>query len=162
MTEDGNPDDAALVRALALKQADAWRALVELDEDFRARPHADDDCVWPERPGQMPYPDYGSRVQAAWRLLEEVGAVTPVYAWMRQQRPALDAEGKVSTADAVRLATTIIRSERFGDGNIGAAVNAGVLQAVVAALAAWYRDRHQKGYSGVLPVPVALVSCRAG
>jgi Family of unknown function (DUF6508) len=44
-------------------------------------------------------------------------------------------------ADAVRLATTIIRSERFGDGNIGAAVNTGALQAVVAALAAWYRDR---------------------
>jgi len=44
-------------------------------------------------------------------------------------------------ADAVRLATTIIRSERFGDGNIGAAVNTGALQAVVAALAAWYRNR---------------------
>jgi hypothetical protein len=64
MADDGNPGDAALVRALAPKQADAWRALVELDEDFRARPHADDDCVWPERPGQMPYPEYGSRVQA--------------------------------------------------------------------------------------------------
>jgi hypothetical protein len=60
---------------------------------------------------------------------------------MQQQPPALDAEGKVKAADAVRLATTIIRSERFGDGNIGAAVNSGVLQAVVAALAAWYRDR---------------------
>jgi hypothetical protein len=34
-----------------------------------------------------------------------------------------------------------VTSERFGDGNIGAAVNTGVLQAVVAALAAWYRDR---------------------
>jgi hypothetical protein len=141
MTDDGNPDDATLVRALTPKQTDAWRALVELDEDFRARPHADDDCVWSERPGQMPYPDYGSRVQAAWKLLEEVGAVTPAYPWMRQRPPALDAEGKVSAADAVRLATTIIRSERFGDGNIGAAVSTGVLQAVVAALAAWCRDR---------------------
>lgn len=60
---------------------------------------------------------------------------------MQQQPPALDGEGKVSAADAVRLATTIIRSERFGDRNIGVAVNTGVLQAVVAALAAWYRDR---------------------
>jgi hypothetical protein len=89
----------------------------------------------------MPYPDYGSRVQAAWNLLQQVGAVTPVYHWMQQQPPALDAEGKVSAADAVRLATTIIRSERFADGNIGAAVNTGVLQAVVAGLAAWCRDR---------------------
>jgi hypothetical protein len=141
MTDDGNPDDAMLVVVLDPKQADAWRALVELDEDFRARPHAGDDCVWPERPGQMPYPDYSARVQAASRLLQQVGAVTPVYHWMQQQPPVLDAEGKVSTADAVRLATTIIRSERFGDGNIGAAVSTGVLQAVVAALAAWYRDR---------------------
>lgn len=89
----------------------------------------------------MPYPDYSARVQAARKLLQEVGAVTSVYHWMQQQPPALDAEGKVSAADAVRLATTIIRSEWFGDGNIGAAVNTGVLQAVVAALAAWYRDR---------------------
>ena len=103
--------------------------------------HADDDCAWPERPGQLPYPDDGARVQAARNLLQAVGAVTPVYHWMQQQPPALDAAGKVSAADAVRLATTVIRSERFGDGNIGAAMNTGVLQAVVAALAAWYRDR---------------------
>ena len=141
MTDDANPDDATLITALDLKQADAWRALAELDADFLARPHADDDCLWPQRPGQVPYPDYGARVQAARDLLEEVGAVTPAYPWMQQRPPALDAEGKVSTADAVRLATTIIRSERFGDGNIGAAVESGALQAVVAALAAWYRDR---------------------
>ena len=141
MTDDGNPDDATLVMALDPKQAGAWHALVELDEGFRARPHADNDCVWPERSGQVPYPDYSARVRAAWKLLQEVGAVTAVYQWMQQQPPALDAKGKVSAADAVRLATTIIRSERFGDGNIGAAVNSGVLQAVVAALAAWYRDR---------------------
>ena len=33
MTDDGNPDDATLVMALDPKQTDAWRALVELDED---------------------------------------------------------------------------------------------------------------------------------
>jgi hypothetical protein len=38
--------------ALDPGQSDAWCALVELDEDFRARPRADDDCVWPECPGQ--------------------------------------------------------------------------------------------------------------
>jgi Family of unknown function (DUF6508) len=141
MSDDGNPDDATLVMALDLKQTDAWRALVALDEDFRVRPHADDDCVWPERPGHMPYPDYGPRVQAAWTLLGEVGAVTPSYHWMQQERPVPDHEGKVSAADAVRLATTIIRSERFGDGNIGAAVDTGVLQAVITALATWYRER---------------------
>lgn len=141
MTDDGNPDDATLLMALDLEQTDAWRALVVLDDDFRGRPHADDDCVWPERPGQAPYPDYSSRVQEASKLLAEVGAVTPLYHWMQQQPPAFDRERSLSAADAVRLATTIIRSERFGDGNIGAAADAGVLQAVIAALATWYRDR---------------------
>jgi hypothetical protein len=58
VTAAGNPDDAVLVMALDPMQAGAWRALVELDEDFRVRPRAGDDCVWPGRPGQMPYPDY--------------------------------------------------------------------------------------------------------
>lgn len=140
MTGECNPDDVTLVTALDTERTDAWRAILELDEDFRARPHAQDDCVWPERPGQMPYPEYSPRVQAACRLLAEVGAVTPIYNWTQQQPPALGPEGKVSTADAVRLATTIIRSERFGGGNIGEGVETGVLQALVAALAAWYRD----------------------
>ena len=64
---------------------------------------------------QTPYPDYSARVQAAWELLQEGGAVTPMYHW-KQEQPALDVEGKVSAADAVRLATTVIRSERFGTG----------------------------------------------
>jgi hypothetical protein len=34
----------------------------------------------------------------------------------------------------------LIRSERFGDGNIEQALNAGVLQAVIAALVAWKAD----------------------
>ena len=141
MADDGNPDDAALVAALDTKRTNAWRAILELDEDFRARPHAQDDCVWSERPGQVPYPDYSARVQAACRLLAEVGAIAPIYNWTQQQPPSLGPEGKVSAADAIRIATTIIRSERFSDGNIGEAVDAGVLQALVAALATWYRGR---------------------
>jgi hypothetical protein len=144
MSTDGNPDDATLLLALDTSQADAWRALSELAEDFRIRLHADDDCVWPERAtGQMPYPEYGSRVLNAWELLEEVGAVTSAYHWMEHRPPALDPEGKVSVADAVRLATAIIRSERFGDGNIGAALDQGTFQAAIAALAGWYRNRRE-------------------
>jgi hypothetical protein len=105
--------------ALDPKQADAWRARVELA-----------DAV-----SRLQRTSPGSVGAAARRR-----AVTPMYHWMQEQS-ALDVEGKVSAADAVRLATTVIRSERFGDGNVGAAVNTGVLQAVVAALAAWYLDR---------------------
>jgi hypothetical protein len=129
------PDDGVLLEVLDLRRVDAWRSLTELDEEFRARPHADDDCVWGER-----YSEYGARIESARRLLTEVGAVTPAYPWMRCRPPALGADGRMGAADAVRLATRVVRSERFGDGNIADAVHGGVLQAVVAALVAWYRE----------------------
>ena len=136
MTPDGNPDDATLLAALDTGRAASWRELARFDEEFRRRPQADDDCVWREH-----YPEYGARIETVCRLLAEVGAVTPAYHWVRQKPPALGTDGKVGPGDAVRLATTIIRAERFGDGNIERAVKEGVLQAVIAALVAWYRDR---------------------
>lgn len=135
MTEDGNPDDATLLANLDTTQTEAWRALIELHQDFRDQPHADDDCVW------SAVPNYGTRVQAACRRLYEIGAVTPVYHWTRHKAPSLGPGGQVNPADAVRLATTIIRSERFGYGCIEVAVNTGGLQAVVAALSAWYQGQ---------------------
>ncbi len=138
MTEDGDPDDATLLAALDTKQTEAWHALMELDQDFRHQPHADDDCVWSSH-----YPQYGARIEAACRRLAEVGAVTPMYHWMRRNPPSPAADGRVSPADAIRLATTIIRSERFGDGQIQAAVDAGVLQAVVASLTSWHQAQRK-------------------
>ena len=148
MPEDGDPDDATLLAALHTERDDVWRALIELDEDFRERPQLDDDCV------RLPhYPEYGARIQAACRLLGEVGAVTPAYQWMRQDPPALGADGKLDPADAVRLATRVVRSERFGDGNIEAAVNTGILQAVIAALVTWRRTQAGNGDSGSTATP---------
>lgn len=139
MIDDDAPDDGALLGALDTQRVDAWRSLLDLDEDFRERPHAEDDCVW-----SGGYPEYGARIETTRRVLAEVGAVTPEYDWRQLEPPALGADGKVSPADAVRLATTVVRSERFGDGNIAQAVNAGVLQAVVAALADWYHANGQR------------------
>lgn len=140
MTEGGDPGDTVLLAALDTTQAEAWRALIRLDQAFQDQPHADDDCVW------LPhFPQYGARVEAACRRLAEVGAVTPLYQWTRRKPPSPGADGRVSPADAIRLATTIVRSERFGDGQIEAAVNAGVLQAVVASLASWYQEQHADG-----------------
>lgn len=134
MLGDADPDDAALLAQLHTERDEEWRALAALDEDFRVRPQTEDDCVW-----SSGFPQYSARIEEACRLLSEVGAVTPAYPWMRQDPP--DADGKLTPADAVRLATRIVRSERFGDGNIAAAVKAGALQAVVAALVAWHRSR---------------------
>ncbi|MBR7829472.1 hypothetical protein KDK95_24415 [Actinospica sp. MGRD01-02] len=136
--EGSDPDDATLLAALDLVQAEAWHALAGLAESFRLQPHLDDDCVW-----SGGYPQYGARVDAACRRLSEVGAVTPLYPWMRAERPSLGADGQLSPADAVRLATTIIRGERFGDGMIASALDEGILQAVIASLASWYDDRHE-------------------
>jgi len=43
-------------------------------------------------------------------------------------------------ADAVRLATAIIRGERFGDGTIAEAIADGTLSAVLARLRHWYEE----------------------
>ena len=136
MAQEGDPDDATLLAALNTDRTDAWHALAQLDQDFRERPHADDDCIWAPH-----YPQYGARVETACRLLGELGAVTPLYHWNKRKPPVLVDDGTLRPADAMRLATTIVRSERFGDGNIEAAVNAGELQAVIAALAAWRREQ---------------------
>jgi Family of unknown function (DUF6508) len=139
MADDGNPDDATLLTTLDITRTEAWHALIELDQDFRDHPHLDDDCVW------SAVPNYGARVEAACRRLYEVGAVTPTYHWTRHRPPLLGADGQVNPADAVRLATTIIRSERFGYGRIEVAMKAGRLQAVVASLSSWYRGQRDTG-----------------
>jgi hypothetical protein len=135
MIEDGNPDDTTLLAKLNTTQTEAWQALIELDQDFRDQPHADDDCVW------SAVPNYGARVQAACRRLYEVGAVAFAYNWPGHKAPSVGADGEMNPADAVRLATTIIRSERFGYGQIEVAMKTGRLQAVVAALSSWYQGQ---------------------
>lgn len=47
----------------------------------------------------------------------------------------------MTPANAVRLATAIVRGERFCYGNMKQALDEGMLQAVIASLADWYRDR---------------------
>jgi hypothetical protein len=136
MFRHGNPSDAELIAALDAERTDSWHTLLRLDEDFRQRPHADDDCVWLPQ-----YPEYGARVDEACRVLVEINAVSPKYPWARLEPLTFDTEAKLTPADAIRLATAIVRGERFCYGNIEQALNEGMLQAVVAALADWYRDR---------------------
>lgn len=136
MFRRGNPSNAKLLASLDVERSDSWRALLRLDEDFRQRPQADDDCVW------LPhYPQYGARVDEACRVLVQVRAVSPKYAWTRFGPLAYDEDVKLTPADAIRLATAIVRGERFCYGNIKAAMDEGMLQAVIGSLADWYRDR---------------------
>ncbi|WP_231949920.1 DUF6508 domain-containing protein [Alloactinosynnema sp. L-07] len=91
---------------------------------------------------QMPYPIYSPAVNALTGRLSEVGAVV-VYDWMHW--PPIDAAtlDKAPVATAARLATKIIRGERFCDGTIDHAMNDGSLQAIVARLRKWYETERQ-------------------
>ena len=85
---------------------------------------------------------YSRRVDQARAALCEVRAVTSAYPWMQHQQPTVPDDGSpLLPADAVRLATRIVRGERFCEGTIGQAVKSGALQAVLASLATWYAAR---------------------
>lgn len=143
-------DDSMLVDQLRTTpdRAEAWARLLAVADEFAARPHAENDCRW-NQPEERPdgvivvgFPVYGERVERACGLLYEVGAVTPAYEWMRHTPPELPEDGApLAPADAIRLATATLRSERFGDGMIAKALEDGTFQAVLASLAAWYRSR---------------------
>lgn len=148
MNETGDPDDATLLARLDIsgERADAWGRLLAVADEFAVLPHAEGDYGWtPGRPRTdglvgLGYPAYADRVERARFSLSEVGAVTPAYHWMKRRPPTVPDDGSpLSPADAVRLATTTVRGERFCDGAIGQAVEDGTLQAILASLAAWYR-----------------------
>ncbi|WP_031508842.1 DUF6508 domain-containing protein [Streptomyces megasporus] len=150
MSDNGDPDDAALLACLdtSPERSDAWERLSAVADEFAARPHDEDDVRWkpPMRREDgvltFGYPIYGERVERACHALSEVGAVTPAYHWTDRRPPDVPDDGTpLSPADAIRLATTIVRGERFGDGHIAQAVERGTLQAILASLAAWRRER---------------------
>ena len=145
--DEGDPDDSSLLTGLHVT-ADAWHDLLLLADDFAARPHAEDDCRWdPSTPEQneiaaLGYPTYGERVQRACEALYKVGAVTPTYHWMNRPAQVMPSDGTaLRPADAIRVATAVVRGERFCDGTIGQALEKGALQNVLTSLATWYRSR---------------------
>ena len=80
------------------------------------------------------YPTYTPEVEHLLGLVRAAGFVIP-FDWMGwdgvgryEGGSGLDA---ASPLDAVRLITAILRSERFGDGNIESALKRGTLQAAV-------------------------------
>jgi uncharacterized protein DUF6508 len=87
------------------------------------------------------YPIYDGPVGQARNVLVMVGAVTPLYDWMNNGRPALSADGTPAPSDAIRAATAVIRGERFTDGVLAGAAEDGTPHAVPVALVDWYDDR---------------------
>lgn len=125
MTDDGDPDDATLLAGLDVT-AQAWSDLLRLADDTAALISTAD----------------SSEVDLACRALYAVGAVSPAYDWMHLPAVAAPPQGTdLSPADAVRVATRVIRGERFCEGTIGQASKDGLFQSVLRALATWYRSR---------------------
>ena len=96
-----------------------------------------------ERPVfSMPYAVYDEVIDRARAALGGVGAVQ-VFDWMswpdleRYARGGDELDG-ATAADAVRLATAAIRSDRFNEGSFGAAVENGAVTAIIRRLLRWY------------------------
>lgn len=91
---------------------------------------------------QVPYPVYTESVERLREAVGRLGLFVP-FDWMNWDglRGYRDDPRTLATApvgDAVRLITAIQRSERFGDGNIEGALEAGILQAAVERLRRWH------------------------
>jgi hypothetical protein len=97
----------------------------------------------PGRPLPMPYPTYHAVVERILELLEEIGAVQPILdwpTWYERHQPSLPEQvAELSAADAVRLTTAIVRSERFADGVVATAIDQGVFGALLHRLLHWHR-----------------------
>jgi hypothetical protein len=100
-----------------------------------------------ERPVfQMPYAIYSDAAQSVLRGLSGIGAVVP-FSWPDWDGLERYAGGRgldaAPVADAVRMATAVIRSDRFSEGSIGGALEDGTLLAVLRRLRHWYD--HEQG-----------------
>lgn len=148
-----DPGDDALLAQLATDppRAEAWRRLALLAEDFASSPQVAGDMWARQGPSRSDGAlvnygfAYSRRVDQARAALCEVRAVTSAYPWMQHRPPTVPDDGSLlPPADAVRLATGIVRGERFSDGTIGLAVKSGVLQAVLISLTTWYAARQPR------------------
>ncbi len=145
-------EDAPFLAALAAVRDDAWTelwaAVDALSGETTYATWAGGEVVdtvvvdGVEEPvTQMPYPQYTDVVERVLRAIGACGFVVP-FAWPDwdglQRYPDGAGLADAPVADAVRMLTAIVRSERFGDGSIAGALERGTLQAAVARLRADY------------------------
>jgi hypothetical protein len=145
-------EDAPFLEALAAVSdaawTELWAAVDALDEVTTFATWAGGEVVdtvvvdGVEKPvTQVPYPLYTPEVERLRDAIGACGLVVP-YDWMAWDGldRHLDGAGLADApmTDAVRMITAIVRSERFGDGNIEGALTSGTLQAAIARLRADY------------------------
>jgi hypothetical protein len=91
----------------------------------------------------MPYAIYSEAVERLRGAIGHAGLVVP-FGWMdwdglQRYRSSRSMEG-APVADALRLVTAIVRSERFSDGSIGGALDSGLLLTALGRIRRWLRE----------------------
>ncbi len=135
--------DAAIRDSIEATPPEAWEELHRALDSVDAL--ADDAyCTWVEADGSLPWPDYAPEVERLRNLISGAGLVVP-YPWPKWSGIERHRGGAGMAAapveDAVRMTTAVLRSERFGDGNIEGALRDGTLQAAVRRVLAWVDSR---------------------
>jgi hypothetical protein len=151
---DEDPPDAVFVAALRAVPDDhwdqLWRAYAEVSNETNhltwGGGQVDVQIVdGVERPVMhMPYAIYSDAVE---RLRSALGALTVPFAWPQWDGITRYRTGRgmaaAPVADAVRMVTAVIRSERFTDGSIAGAIEDGTLPAALERLRRWYEAEQE-------------------
>jgi hypothetical protein len=153
MMADGSSEDIEAV--LRAAPSEVWAELAEAVDAFRGE---SEHSKWAggqpmettvvdgvERQVlQMPWVEYSPTVRRILSLLDRLGVVHP-FDWpgwdgsRRLRSPEAIAAAPVG--DAARLATVVIRGERFCDGSIRGAIDDGTFAAILERLLGWYENR---------------------
>ncbi|HUQ39741.1 MAG TPA: DUF6508 domain-containing protein [Acidimicrobiales bacterium] len=147
MTPSGStePSDAEIELQLRMVNEDRWRALwaAMADIDAEVRPFR-----WAGGEGQMPYVEYSDAALRLSVCLANVGAVVR-FDWMDwggfQRHPCGEGLAAAPVADAVRMATAVVRGDRFGEGTLANAIADGTLRAIVGRLRRWHDEERGEG-----------------
>lgn len=141
------PSDTEIERALRSGSVEAWHRLAECREVL---PVAAAASTWivkepvleeETRVFQMPWVDYDARVSRLVEDLYELGAVV-AFDWGSwdgfRRYPTGRGLEQAPVADAARLATVVIRGDRFSEGTLKAALDDGTMGRIVDRLCAWF------------------------
>ena len=143
-TGDPEPTDAEIEARLRTAPAAAWAELrqalaaLEADDDhgtWRGGERLDDGSI------AMPWMDTSDVVLRAAAAASGVGAIV-VFAWPqwsgldRYRDPAAFTGAPI--ADVARAITAMVRSDRFSEGSLAGAADAGVLPAALHRLLEWH------------------------
>ena len=97
----------------------------------------------------MPYMIYAQPVIRYEQLFYEMELIVPYAKVLDHNRTVnqLDWIDSASISDVVRFNSAIIRGERFGEGIIGGAIEAGAIATIVKGLRRWHSSKSANGES---------------